>query len=300
MNHLAVSYFAAGRKDDALKMSEEVLALYRKVNGPEHPETLVAMFTLTFSYSAAGRKGEALKMSEEVLALYRKVNGPEHPDTLLAMTNLAFSYSDAGRWDEALPLLTESSTKNPENTSMAMQVAVLQVWFGKDTEHTATSERMLAWAKDVTKPDDIERSAKLACLRPIADAALREAALARARKAVELGKGNPGMPYYKMTLGMTEYRDGRFAEAVQTLLATPDTTGIVGGTSAFYRAMSLFQQGKKDEARALFTATAATMKALPADEKQPLAGQANADDLILWLAYKEAKALLAQPGPPAK
>jgi hypothetical protein len=100
------------------------------------------------------------------------------------------------------------------------------------------------------------------------------------------------MTYYQMTRGMAEYRAGYFAEAVQTLLATHDTTGIVGGTSAFYRAMSLFQQGKKDGARALFTATAATMKALPADENQPLAGQAIADDLILWLAYKEAKALI--------
>jgi hypothetical protein len=34
------------------------------------------------------------------------------------------------------------------------------------------------------------------------------------------------------------------------------------------------------------------MKPLPKDEQNPLANNANHDDLILWLAYKEAKAML--------
>ena len=77
----------------------------------------------------------------------------------------------------------------------------------------------------------------------------------------------------------------------------------VTGTSAFYRAMSLFRQGKKDEARKLATEAAAQMKPLPKDENNPLAGDASHDDLILWLAYKEAKALIqfeAAPPPTAQ
>ena len=68
--------------------------------------------------------------------------------------------------------------------------------------------------------------------------------------------------------------------------------------------MSLFRQGKADEARKLATAAAAKMKPLPADEQNPLAGGADHDDLILWLAYKEAKAMIkfdaapAAPAPP--
>jgi hypothetical protein len=64
------------------------------------------------------------------------------------------------------------------------------------------------------------------------------------------------------------------------------------GTSAFYRAMSLFQQGKEDEAQKLATEAAARMKPLPRDEQNPLAGDATPYDLILWLAYKEAKAMI--------
>ena len=34
------------------------------------------------------------------------------------------------------------------------------------------------------------------------------------------------------------------------------------------------------------------MKSLPSDENNPLASAADVNDLILWLAYKEAKALI--------
>ena len=101
------SYDDAGRQEEALKLREQVLALCRKVLGPEHPDTLRAMNNLAISYDVAGRRDEALKLREEVLALRRKVIGPEHPDTLRAMNNLAISYADAGRRDEALKLREE-------------------------------------------------------------------------------------------------------------------------------------------------------------------------------------------------
>ena len=77
---------------------------------------------------------------------------------------------------------------------------------------------------------------------------------------------------------------------------------IVTGISAFYRAMSLFRQGSRDEARKLAIAAAAKMKPLPKDEQNPLADGAYYDDLILWLAHKEAKDLIkfdAAPTNPA-
>ena len=71
----------------------------------------------------------------------------------------------------------------------------------------------------------------------------------------------------------------------------------VAETSAFYRSMSLFRQGKEDEARKLATEAAAKMKPLPKDEKNPLADDGN--DLILWMAYKEAKAMIKFDPPAA-
>ena len=111
--------------------------------------------------------------------------------------------------------------------------------------------------------------------------------------AVKLGNG--WRTWNLVALGMAEYRSGNHAAAEQALLAAakagPNNPHVTG-TSTFYRAMSLFRQGKKDEARKLAIAAAAKMKPLPSDEKNPLAGDASQDDLILWLAYKEAMAMI--------
>ena len=124
---------------------------------------------------------------------------------------------------------------------------------------------------------------------------------------MKLGKGHAYLNYFQMALGMAEYRSGNDAAAEKALLAAAnmDKRNLqVSGTSAFYRAMSLFRQGKEAEARRLATEAVSKMKPLPADEKNPLTGGAsNHDDLILWMAYKEAKVLLkleAAPASPAK
>ena len=64
--------FDTGRRDEALKLQEEVLALSRKVLSPEHSDTIAAMNNLGNSYYLTGRLEEALKMREEVLNLRRK------------------------------------------------------------------------------------------------------------------------------------------------------------------------------------------------------------------------------------
>ena len=95
------------RRNEALKTREEVVALCRKVFGPEHPDTLTAMSGLADSYRQVGRSDEALKIWEEVLVLRRKVGGPTHPDTLTAMWSLARFYRQVGRYDQALKMQEE-------------------------------------------------------------------------------------------------------------------------------------------------------------------------------------------------
>ncbi len=214
---------------------------------------------------------------------------------------------DAVQTATAPPAPAKEPAAKPAETLTALKVAALQVWSGEDTGHVATAQRMLAWAEASENPEDLERAAKISCLRPINDASVREASLKLARKAVRLGKEKPeGLAWYHMTLGLAEYRSGHHAEAIEALTAAEAATAgtwhpqIVRSTAGFYRAMSLFQQGKPADARALLTATEATMKPLPTDEKNPLTGGADHDDLILWLACKEARALLAEPGAAGK
>jgi serine/threonine protein kinase/Tfp pilus assembly protein PilF len=210
----------------------------------------------------------------------------------------------AGRTQDALVYLAALSAAKPDDTFLFQTLAALQAWFGRDQELAATCRRGLEWAKNTTDPATADRVAKACCVLPWTDKTPHDAVLALARKAVELGKASHHvyLPYFLMAQGMAEYRSGHWAEADAALLAAAKSAKgnfYVADTSALYRAMSLFRQGKEQEARQLAMEVFSRIKPLPKDEKNPLAGNANNDDLILWLAYKEAKALIQFEATPA-
>src|SRR5262249_49849612 len=154
-------------------------------------------------------------------------------------------------------------------TGLYLAVAAYQAWFGQDKALADTCGQALEFAKSTSDPTTADRMSKTCCLRPTPDGARRHAALALARKAVELGKSHEYFNWFLMGLGMAEYRSGHFAEADAALIAA-DKAGKghpnISGTSAFYRAMSLFRQGKEDKARQLASEAASKMKPLPKDE----------------------------------
>ena len=298
LGNLSVSYHAAGRKEEALKTQEDQLAVCRKALGPEHLDTLWAITNLASLYAEAGRIDEAFTMRKDVLAVYQRILGPEHPTTRYALNKLADSYSDAGRLDDALPFLTEASAHNPEDTVLSLKIAALAAWFGLDAEYTAACQRLSEQAMKSNDAEAAERAAKAYCLRPSSDANFCDERLKLAHRAADLGKTHTGPWWFRMTLGMAEYRQGNqpaadmaLGEAEQTANDVP----VVQGTARLFLAMSLFRQGKKAQARQLFDKAEAQMKPLPSNKRSPLNDGASHDDLILWLAYKEAKAMLIPP-----
>lgn len=309
MSSLANSYFGAGRKEEALKLREELLPLSLKVNGAEHRATLGAMTNLGGSYQDAGRFGESIQLLEKSLAIKRRVLSPADPYRFVAMRMLASSYTNVGRTHDALPLLAELVAQTPDDTETALGLAALQAWLGKDEDHAATSQRMIKWAGITKDPGTLERIAKLTSLRGVTDLATREAALAFARDAVKLGRpgDNAGMAWSQLALGMAEFRNAHYPEAMEALLESAQEANsmntrnrsLIQGIAGFYRSMSLYQAGRLGEARAVFTDTEAKMKPFPADEKNPLVGNAYHDDLIFWLACKEARAMLVSELEPA-
>jgi tetratricopeptide (TPR) repeat protein len=236
---------------------------------------------------------EGMKRREKSIPPQGKIRLPQAVERLVQLYEALDKKDEVARWTkerEALPVPAK-----PDDTVLLLRSAALQAWFGQDKELAETCRRGLALAKNTTVPETADRVAKGCCLRPSTEKAQLEAALALARKAVQLGKDSRNLPWFQMALGMAEYRSGHFAEADAALLAAAkggENNPHVAGTSALYRAMSLFRQGKEDEARKLATAAAAEMKPLPKDEKNPLGGNASPDDLILWMAYKEAKPML--------
>ena len=186
----------------------------------------------------------------------------------------------------------KTSLASPRDTLVSLKIAVLQAWFRQENNLAATRQRFLAFANETTTAITAERTAKVCCLLPPSDKAQLETALALAHKAVSLDRRSG---WNLIAMGMVEYRGGNCTAAngaLRTAAEAIPENEWVRGTSMFYHAMSLFRQGKKDEAGKLAAAAAAKTKPLPADENNPLTDNANHDDLILWMAYKEAKALI--------
>jgi tetratricopeptide (TPR) repeat protein len=235
---------------------------------------------------------------ERAIAEYRKVITDEPADRDL-LIKLATAYQAAGRTREAIPHLAKASAADPKDTLLSLKLAALQAWFGQEKELADTRQRILAFAKGKSEVLTVERAAKACSILPTPDKEARQAALALGRKGVKLGMGGEGS---LLALGMAEYRSGNHAAAEEALRAAakagPNNPHVTG-TAAFYQAMSLFRQGKKVAARKLAISAAVKMKPLPADEKNPLTNVAapvgggdSQEYLILWLAHKEAKALI--------
>jgi eukaryotic-like serine/threonine-protein kinase len=300
MNNLAFSYDDDGRRDEALKLREEVLALYRKVLSPEHPDTLRAMRNLAISYESANRRDEALNLREQVLALRRKVLGPKHPDTISSMKDLANSYAEAGRQQEAIALLEKHCELDPKDTDAPLTLATWQAWFAQDADYEATRRRLVLQAQGTDQAATAERAAKAVCLRSSTDTALLAKALDLAQRAVELGQTNSSLPRYQLTLGLAEYRNGQNAAAERSIAAAEQTLGQhedVQGIAHLFYAMTLFRQDRVEEARKIFSQAQAQMPPLPADESKPIVDGKTFDHdlLIWWLSYKEARSLLNEP-----
>ncbi len=227
---------------------------------------------------------------ERAISEYGKAITDQPTDDAL-LIKLANAYQAAGRTREAVPHLATLSSANPKDTNFSLKVAALQAWFGQDKELAATRQRLVSFAKRTSYEGTAERVARACSILPSTDESELDAVLVIGRTGVKIAKQERTL----LALGMAEYRSGNDAAANEALLAAAKAgknSAWVTGISAFYRAMSLFRLGKPDEARQLAIAAAVKMRPLPADEQNPLANNAHYNDLILWLAYKEAKTMI--------
>jgi WD40 repeat protein/serine/threonine protein kinase/tetratricopeptide (TPR) repeat protein len=246
---------------------------------------------------AASFKGDvhaANRQWEQAIAEYSRLVSSQPTDADLS-AKLAATYQSAGRTRESIPFLASLSAADPSDIDFTLKVAALQAWFGQDKEWGETCVRGLEFARNTSSAMIAEQIAKVCCLRPTPDKSRRDSAVFLARKAVELGKAGANWPRFQIALGMAKFRNGQFAQAdlaLRTAMQGAKGMFTAPETSAFFRAMSLFQQGKEDEARKLAAAAATTMWPLPKDEQNPLGDNVTHDVLIMWLAYKEAKAMI--------
>lgn len=107
---LGTTLSGMGRPDLAVRQFDRVLLLHSTHSGPDHLQTLSAMYNLATNYAQLGRSAEALKLHEEAFALCKTKLGPGHLQTLANMRSVADDFFAVGRRAEALKLHEETFT----------------------------------------------------------------------------------------------------------------------------------------------------------------------------------------------
>src|SRR5262249_48524892 len=75
----------------------------------------------------------------------------------------------AGRTENALAHLVTVSAGKPEDTTLALKLATLQAWFGRDDEYADTCGRALEFAKGIFDSWKWGQTARICSLRPTRD-----------------------------------------------------------------------------------------------------------------------------------
>ncbi|HXI02137.1 MAG TPA: tetratricopeptide repeat protein [Candidatus Saccharimonadales bacterium] len=218
MYNIGGLYRAQGKLDEAIRTFEEVLPIQRRVLGPEHTDTLRSMIALCGALHQKGRLEEAASMCEEALAIQRRALGPEHPDTLRSMFALGDVYLDEGRATEA---------RNLYDKALAARRKIL------DPAHPETLSivKNLAWLYATSQTLPFRDPGR-------AEALAREAL---ARTPDDGGVWN--------TLGVAQYRAGRWEDSIESLRKSMELRHGGDSNDYFFLAVDSFELGRLEEAR---------------------------------------------------
>src|SRR5208283_1461663 len=80
---------AQGDLARAHELEKQVLEARARLQGKEHPDTLMSMNNLAQTLKAQGDLARAHKLQEQVVEAMARLLGKEHPNALTSMNNLA-------------------------------------------------------------------------------------------------------------------------------------------------------------------------------------------------------------------
>ncbi|ORY31577.1 TPR-like protein [Rhizoclosmatium globosum] len=158
---LAGFYRILSHYEKAESMYVECLETSKRVLGPDHPDTLIALNNLALLYYSQGKYEQAEPMYNECLSTSKRVLGPDHPDTLTIMSNLALLYKFQGKYVQSEPMYTDclaTSKKvlgpdHPDTLLSLNNMADLYYSQGKYDQAESMYIECLSTSKRVLGPD---------------------------------------------------------------------------------------------------------------------------------------------------
>ena len=146
LTNLSTALFNVGRRDESLVIEQHLVAICRRVNGPESYITLMAEENLAISMAKQGgveEKQRALKIMTRTHALMARDQGADDPFTLTSALHLALAHRNVGNLARAVAMLRA-------------MLPTLQRILGD--EHTKTLECWLYLAGGLVEQGDIDEA----------------------------------------------------------------------------------------------------------------------------------------------
>jgi tetratricopeptide (TPR) repeat protein len=258
MNNLADAYIAADRKDEALKLREDALAIATKQD-PDSWASVTAHAQVGFTLIALGRGDEAIKAWQEAVR--------SNPADTQTAKLLATVYLWLGQTNEHQAICRKlfdlaAHSKDPVVHDCAAKAYFIQAH--PDPELLKLAVASGRQALKLSTPGDINRAWFL---------------ITAAMAAVREGKPAEAEPLLTESLNLPG--------------DTPDRQGL----ALAYRAMARAQLGQTDKARTDFAALEKLVLPLPA-RKSLSAALLSDNHLAACIAYEEAEARLDAPRAP--
>jgi non-specific serine/threonine protein kinase/serine/threonine-protein kinase len=291
MNNLSTAYDGEGKYADAEAIADQALQIQRRVLGPEHPDTVRTLMNVASYSRALGNYALAESLGKQALQSERRVLGADNPETLFSAQKLAYTYFAEHKYAQAEALDSqtldiERHVFGPENPSVLLIQDNLGAIFqeqGKYAQAEALYRNYLAG-----DPNSPVRMNALAWYlvsardrrqwRPVE-------ALDLARRALH-ASGDSGWAFN--TLGLAEYRAGRWTEAIDSLNRAVQIDGNADPTNFFFLAMAHWRRGDKDEAQSFL------------EQGTQVARTRLANNPEWRMPWAEAAELLGKAGPPQK
>ena len=288
MHNLALVYSDQKKYAQAEALFKQTLEIERRVLGPEHPITLISMDGLGREYRAESKYAQAEALDAQVLEIQRRVYGPEYRWTLGSTGNLANDYRLQGKCAQAEAL---------DRQALEIQRRVLgpddrdTVWSTGNLANDYCAQGKFAQAEALyrraleSSPNNPHFLNGLAWyLVAAADRRQRRPteALQFARGAVKVA---PDCADCYISLGLAEYRNGLWDEAIATLNRSAVMDNGTEPMDFFFLAMAHWRRRDIGEAERFF------------QKGVDVASKSAGGDMDLRMFWGEAAELLGKQGP---
>ena len=326
---LAETLEKEGKWPEAETIWRESLVLWRKRGGNEHQESMYTLRKLALALEAERNWPAAESVHREALALSRK-KGDQDPEALADLEKLVRvltnekKFSDAeqflgktltpafvthpasanlvtkrvdlmgrrGRWHEAAADATLALKLQPDDHYRYHTLAGLLVMTRDRPAYEQICNTLLTKFVNATNPFVAERSVQDCLLLPNSGVDL-ELVDRLADAAVTLGSGDASIPYFQACKAMSNYRLGRFPEAIVWGEKAANSSLDFAQAKAYaVLAMAHWKLGQKDTAQAMLDKGGKLAPAISSGRENEDLGESWVAWLTARISLDEASALI--------